>query len=176
MEKQTLCKWHCFEVVEEPHQLPDQRQVQVTTLQHPGAVVILAINPQGKIIMERQYRTAIKDWLVELPAGTIEANEQSSQGILECAKRELQEEVNLVAEEWHNLGKLYPAPGFCDEIQYLFVAKGLSAKAGQCDEDEFIEVFEMSLAEFEHGIVNGTINDAKTIACYSRAKLSGLLS
>ncbi|UPW19048.1 NUDIX hydrolase [Agarivorans sp. TSD2052] len=176
MEKQTLCKWHCFEVVRQLQQLPDQRQVPITTLQHPGAVVILAVDQQGNIIMERQYRSAIKDWLFELPAGTIEAHEQSEQGILACAKRELQEEVNMAAAEWHHLGKLYPAPGFCDEIQYLFVAKQLTAQAGQCDEDEFIEVLTMNSTEFEEGIVNGTINDAKTIACYSRAKLSGLLS
>lgn len=175
MQQQSLLKWHCFEVTREQQRLPNQQQKTITTLRHPGAVVVLAINDAGNIVMERQYRTAIQDWLVELPAGTIEADEQSEDGILACAKRELQEEVNLVAKQWHSLGKLYPAPGFCDEIQYLFLAKQLSHQAGQCDEDEFIEVFEMSSAEFEKGIVNGTINDAKTIACYSRAKLAGLL-
>ncbi|MEE1674547.1 NUDIX hydrolase [Agarivorans aestuarii] len=175
MQQQSLLKWHCFEVTREQQELPNQQQKTITTLRHPGAVVVLAINDAGNIVMERQYRTAIKDWLIELPAGTIEAHEQSEAGILDCAKRELQEEVNLVAEQWHNLGKLYPAPGFCDEIQYLFLAKQLSHQQGQCDEDEFIEVFEMSIEEFELGIVDGKINDAKTIACYSRAKLAGLL-
>ncbi|WP_432454815.1 MULTISPECIES: NUDIX hydrolase [unclassified Agarivorans] len=175
MDKQILAQWHCFELASQTQRLPDQRERNITTLHHPGAVVILALDSQGQIIMERQYRSAIQQWLIELPAGTLEKHEQGPQGILACAQRELQEETNLQAAEWQALGKLYPVPGFCDEIQYLFVAKQLSAQAGQCDEDEFIEIFSMSCAEFEQAIVDGTINDAKSIACYTRAKLSGLL-
>jgi len=173
--QRPLYQWHRFELVEETQTLPDNRQLPVITLLHPGAVIILAQDTQGQIIVERQYRTAIKDWLLELPAGTLEADEQSPEGILACAKRELQEEVNLVAAEWHSLGKLYPAPGFCDEIQYLFVAKQLTTEQGQADEDEFIETLYMSCQQFEQAIVEGTINDGKSIACYTRAKLQGLL-
>ncbi len=174
--QQSLYRWHHFELIQETQTLPDQRKVPITTMLHPGAVVILALDAQGHIIIERQYRTAIKDWLLELPAGTIEADEQSAEGILACAQRELEEETNLAAEQWHHLGKLYPAPGFCNEIQYLFVAKQLREQIGQADDDEFIELLRMSTEQFEQAIIDGRINDGKSIACYTRAKLAGLLN
>ena len=142
------------------------------TIQHPGAVVILPINSEGSIICVSQYRHSIRSEIIELPAGTLEAGEEP----LECARREIMEEIGMAAREMLPLGVLYPAPGFCNELQYLFVARDLYEQAAEPDEDEQISLVTMSSATFEQSIVSGVLCDAKTIALYTRAKLMGLLA
>ncbi|MCG3886378.1 NUDIX hydrolase [Photobacterium leiognathi] len=113
MSSKIHYQWKCFSVEEQEHLLPNNKQVNFTTIKHPGAVVIIPINSQGHIVLVNQYRPAIKQWILEFPAGTLEPNED----VFECAKRELAEEVNLKAESWQSLGELLPVPSFCDEIQ-----------------------------------------------------------
>ena len=84
-------------------------------------------------------------------------------------------EIGFAASTWTELGKLYPAPGFCDELQYLYLAQDLSPKKLEGDDDEYIEVVKMSVAQVEKAIDAGEIVDAKTISLLFRAKLKGLL-
>ncbi|MEH0689416.1 NUDIX hydrolase [Vibrio cholerae] len=174
MDKQTtIHTWKRIALIEEPVTLPNGQQITHTTISHPGAAVMLPIDDNGDIVMLNQYRPSLKKWLLELPAGTLEANE----AIVDCASRELEEETGYRASEWISLGQVTPLAGFCDEIQYLFVAKGLTAsKRLTCDDDEVIEVLTLSLRDIEQRIISGEITDAKTIACISKAKLCGYLS
>lgn len=167
----TLYQWKCFSIEQEQHQLPDGRNIEFTTVKHPGAVIIVPINQHGELVLVHQYRPAIKQWILEFPAGTLESKED----ILNCAKRELAEEVNLKAENWQSLGELLPVPGFCDEVQYLFLAQGLSETAGELDDDEVIEVVTMSIAEFEQKVLKNEIQDGKTLATYLKIKIMGIV-
>ncbi len=95
---------------------------------------------------------------------------------LSCAKRELEEETGFSAHKFISLGQVTPLAGFCDEIQYLFIAQELTeTRRYECDEDEVIEVVTLSLKELEEKIIDGTITDAKTIACLSKARLCGYI-
>ncbi|ERM57756.1 ADP-ribose pyrophosphatase [Vibrio cyclitrophicus FF75] len=95
---------------------------------------------------------------------------------LECAQRELEEETGYSAKSFQSLGQVTPLAGFCDEIQHLFVAKDLNHTTRfECDEDEVIEVIELSLKELHDKIRCDQITDTKTIACLSKAQLCGYL-
>ncbi|ASA57414.1 NUDIX hydrolase [Vibrio gazogenes] len=170
--RKTIHQWKQISLVEEEVMLPTHRSILHTTIIHPGAAVILPVNQQGEIVMLRQFRPSIRKWLLELPAGTREAPETP----LACAQRELAEETGYLASEWVALGQLTPLAGFCDEIQHLFVAKGLSVTQDyQRDDDEVIEIFCLSVQALEKKIIDGEITDTKTIACLSKAKLCGYI-
>lgn len=164
----TDYKW---QVVEEDYTDNSGHEHTARFIKHPGAVVILPIDESGKIIFARQYRHPIKKWILELPAGTIDSNEEP----ILCAKRELQEEVHLSAENWADIGILTPTPGFCDEIQYCFVARELSASVLAGDSDEFIEPMPLTKEQVQDKIASGEIGDAKTIALFYRSILLGKL-
>jgi len=141
------------------------------TIHHPGAVVVLPITGDGRIVCVSQYRHSIGRVLIELPAGTLEARELP----IACAGREIQEEIGMAAQELLPLGTIFPAPGFCDEVQHLFVATGLYESRAEPDEDENISLVVMSIAEIEQAIVSGLLSDAKSIALFARARLRGLV-
>jgi ADP-ribose pyrophosphatase len=141
------------------------------TIEHPGAVVILPVMDDGRIVCISQYRHSIRREFLELPAGTLEKDESPAV----CAGREIQEEIGMAAREIVSLGTLYPAPGFCNEVQHLFVARGLYDSPAQPDEDEQISPVFMTAQEFEQAVVSGALSDAKSIALYMRARLQGLL-
>ncbi|KHT47281.1 NUDIX hydrolase [Vibrio sinaloensis] len=168
----TLHSWKRISLVEESVTLPNGKNIQHTTIVHPGATVILPITQDGHIILINQFRPSLKKWLLELPAGTIENAEE----IEECARRELEEETGYSAKQMISLGQVTPLAGFCDEIQYLFVAKELDKTYRyECDDDEVIEVITLTIEELEQKIIRGEVSDAKTIACLSKAKLCGYL-
>jgi ADP-ribose pyrophosphatase len=147
------------------------KQYTHETIVHPGAVVILPIQADGKIVCVSQYRHSVGLKILELPAGTLEAHEPP----IECAHREIMEEIGMAAREMIPVGTLYPAPGFCSELQHLFVARDLYAKTAPADEDEDISLAPMTVAEVEHAILSGALSDAKSIALFAKARLMGLL-
>lgn len=168
----TIHSWKRISLIEESILLPNGKKITHTTISHPGAAVILPIDENGHIIVINQYRPSLKKWLLELPAGTLESDEP----IELCAHRELEEETGYSAKSMVSLGQVTPLAGFCDEIQYLFVAKQLTqTKRYQCDEDEVIDVLSLSVEQLEQKIIDGEITDAKTIACLSKAKLCGYI-
>ncbi len=171
MSSKIHYQWKYFSVEEQEHLLPNNKQVNFTTIKHPGAVVIIPINSQGHIVLVNQYRPAIKQWILEFPAGTLEPNED----VFECAKRELAEEVNSKADSWQSLGELLPVPSFCDEIQYLFVATDLTPTIGELDDDEIIEVVTLSVQQVEQKIAQNEIQDNKTLAAFLKARIAGYL-
>ena len=160
-----------FRFVEEEYALPDGRVRSIDKVEHPGAVVILPLESPGRVVVLNQYRPAVKETLIEFPAGTLEVGEKPE----ECAPRELAEEIRKKAAHWQSLGTLLPAPGFCDEIQYCFFASGLSDDYAEKDEDEQIEPVVISVSELESYIATGRVRDGKSIAIFARARLLGLL-
>lgn len=141
-------------------ELPNGKTSKREIIKHPGAVAILPITNDGKIVMVEQFRKALERTLVEIPAGKLEKGEDP----LNCARRELEEETGYVCENLDWLISFYTSPGFADEIVHLYVATGLSKKedAAQLDEDEFVNIIELSLSEATQYIEEMKIYDAKT--------------
>ena len=127
---------------------------------HPGASAVVAIDEDNRIIMEKQFRYALTDYLLEIPAGKLDAGEDP----LACAKRELEEETGIIASEWISLGTIATSPGFCNEVIHLYVAKGLSKGEIHWDEDEYVEVERYTLDELLQCIKEETIKDSKTLS------------
>ena len=140
-------------------------------VRHPGAVVILPLHADGSLVAIRQYRRAVGREILEFPAGTLEPGEDPAA----CAARELVEEIGFAAGVWTPLGELFPAPGFCDERQHLFLARDLTPARAEADDDEIIEPVTFSPAEVEKLIATGGMVDAKSIAIFCRARLLKLL-
>ncbi|HEX5337722.1 MAG TPA: NUDIX hydrolase [Gallionella sp.] len=139
--------------------LPDGEVSSREYLTHPGAVAVLAILDNGNLVMERQFRYAPQLEFIELPAGKIDHGED----ILLTAQRELLEETGYVAAEWTHLATTWPCIGYANERMEYFLARGLTFKGRQLDDGEFLEVFELSLADAIEWIRQGKINDSKTI-------------
>jgi len=130
-------------------------------VRHPGAVVVVPLLSDGRVLLERQFRYPAGLELVELPAGKLDPGEDP----LECARRELAEETGHGAASWRLLASFYSAPGFCDEVMHCFLAEGLAPGAqGHTDDDERIELLAVPWAEALAMIDSGAIRDAKSIA------------
>jgi ADP-ribose pyrophosphatase len=140
--------------------LPNGHRSTREVVEHHGGVCVAALTDSGEVLMVRQYRHPYKEVVLEIPAGKLEPGEDP----LECGKRELREETGASAEEYEFLGQLYPSPGYCGEIIYMFAAKGLSFGDTDPDEDEFLEAERVPLKDAVKMIMNGEIKDAKTQA------------
>lgn len=140
--------------------LPDGKQAVREIVRHPGAVAVLAITDENRVVLVRQFRKPCERVLLEIPAGKLEPDEEP----LSCAKRELLEETGYTAKEWIHLHSMFTSPGFADEYIHLYAAKGLTPGQQQLDKDEFLNVLEMEMSEVEELLNNGGAADAKTIA------------
>lgn len=129
-------------------------------VEHNGGVVIASQDSDGRVLLVKQYRYSIDKDLLELPAGRIEAGEDP----FPAAQRELTEETGFVASEWKELSRMYSAPGFCNEVLYLYHARNLTFAGKNLDFDEETEVVALTLAEAWQMVGSGAIQDAKTIA------------
>jgi ADP-ribose pyrophosphatase len=132
-------------------------------VRHSGSVVILAIDDDAsepRVLLERQYRYAARDYLWEIPAGRIDGKEKP----LPAAKRELREETGYSARSWREALFFYPSPGFMDETMTVFLAQGLKSGQAQPEEDERIELELVPLSRAVKMIKSGEIRDGKTIA------------
>ena len=127
---------------------------------HPGASAVVAIDEENRIIMEKQFRYALNDYLLEIPAGKLDAGEDP----LVCAKRELEEETGIIASEWISLGTIATSPGFCNEVIHLYVAKGLSKGEIHWDEDEYVEIERYRFDELLQRIKEEKIKDSKSLS------------
>ena len=140
-------------------QLPDGRTAIRDVVRHPGAVAIVALTDEGRICLVRQYRTALGRVTVEIPAGKLDPGEDP----LECASRELLEETGMVAEKIAYLTTIATSDGFTDELIHIYMATGLSFSKSSPDADEFINVDLVEVGELVDAVLDGRIEDAKTV-------------
>ena len=141
--------------------LPDGSQSTREYVMHPGAVVVVGLLGDGRVLMERQFRYPVGRVMTEFPAGKLDAGEEP----LACARRELLEETGFSAREWAYAGPVHLAIGYSDEIIHMFFARGLEAGERRLDADEFLDVIAMSVPELLAGIRDGLVTDAKTLSC-----------
>jgi len=140
--------------------LPDGSESTREYIRHPGAVAIVPLLPDGRVLLERQFRYPLRREFIEIPAGKREAGEDP----LETAKRELLEETGYVAAGWTRIGAIHNAIGYSDESIEMFVARGLEKREAKLDAGEFLEVFDVKLEEAFEMIRDGRITDVKTIS------------
>ena len=151
--------------------LPDGKNGVREYIKHPGAVVVIPVCADGRLIFERQFRYPLRRAFLELPAGKLDPDED----ILACARRELQEETGYVGAEWRHLGVMHPCIGYSDERIEIFLATGLHHVGHAWDEGEFLEIIRMPLAEARAEVFDGRITDAKTITAlfWAERELAG---
>jgi ADP-ribose pyrophosphatase len=140
--------------------LPDGSETLREYIRHPGAVAIVALFDDGRVLLERQHRYAHRRDFIEIPAGKLDAGETH----LDTAKRELLEETGYVAAEWRRLGIIHNAIGYSDEGIELWLARGLERREQKLEPGEFLEVFSLPLAEAQEMVRDERITDAKTVA------------
>jgi 8-oxo-dGTP pyrophosphatase MutT (NUDIX family) len=158
LDSSTLFVGKFVEMAARRYRRANGTEVERQVVEHPGSVAILA-HDQECVYLVRQPREPVgEDGLLEIPAGTLDVDGESE---LECARRELSEEVDLQAEDWALLQTIYPSPGFLTETVTIFTATGLAAKAGETGEEEEIEVVRLPLAEIPATLPR--IQDAKTL-------------
>ncbi len=142
-------------------ELPNGKHSKREIIKHPGAVAIIAVTDDNKIVMVEQFRKALERTIVEIPAGKLEKGEEPAA----CARRELEEETDYVCESLELITSFYTSPGFADEIVHVFLARGLTKKENSAglDEDEFVNLEELTLEEALQYVKEQKIYDAKTI-------------
>lgn len=141
-------------------QLPNGKYSTREVVEHPGAVAIVPFMDYNSIIMVEQYRKALEAVLIEIPAGKIDKGESPEN----CGIRELEEETGYKAGQFQYLGKIAAAPGFTNEVIYIYKATGLYKGEINRDEDEFINLKSYTLEELKQMVKNGEIIDSKTVA------------
>lgn len=148
----------------------DGSERKLDIVEHPGSFAIAPVKEDGRLILVRQYRHAAKQALWEIPAGTAEPNEECAAGAL----RELREETGCTADRLELISAVYPTPGYSTELVHIYAAYGLHAGEQQLEEDEDIEIREVSLEEAWAMQASGDIRDMKTLLALlwlSRKKL-----
>lgn len=140
--------------------LPNGVKVVREVVEHRPAVAIVPFDDNREVILVSQFRYPVGEQLLEVPAGIIEVSETPEQ----CADRELQEEIGYRAREMRSLGSFWTAPGFSDELMYVFIATGLEPSRLESDEDEDITVVRVPVSRIREMIEAGEIRDSKTIA------------
>ena len=154
------CKGKKFSFAVVRRTLPTGLKVDIDLVEHPGAVLIVPFLSKNKIVLLRQYRAALRKYLIELPAGTLNPKEQP----FICAHRELIEETNFKARRMRKMGKVYPVPGYSTEVIHIYKAEGLCHQQGVKDADELIRIRVFTKPQVKDFFLRGKITDAKTIA------------
>lgn len=159
LTEETAWTGRIFSVSRLHVQMPDGREAVRDVVRHPGAVAIVALTDDGHICLVRQYRTALDRVTVEIPAGKLEPGEDP----LAAAHRELEEETGFTADKMAYLTSIASSDGFTDEVIHLYMATGLTFTSSNPDDDEFINVDLVELTELVDAVLDGRVEDAKTV-------------
>ncbi|MGN7942036.1 NUDIX hydrolase [Virgibacillus sp. 6R] len=160
ISSKEIFKGRVIDLYVEEVQLPNGNKSTREIVKHPGAVAVIAITPENKIVMVEQFRKPLGRTIVEIPAGKLEKGEKPEV----TAKRELEEETGYTCSDLRPLISFYTSPGFADELVHLFITEKLVKlkELAQLDEDEFLDVKEVTLEEAMEMVQNQQIYDAKT--------------
>lgn len=159
VESQKVFDGSLLQVRVDAVRLPNGRVAKREYIEHPGAVTVLAYVDERTLLFERQFRYPLRRHFIELPAGKIDPGEAPEQ----TARRELREECGYEAAQWRHLGTLHPCIGFADEHIEIYSARNLTHVGRALDEDEFLEVFPLTIVEALEWIRQGRITEAKAI-------------
>jgi ADP-ribose pyrophosphatase len=141
--------------------LPDGHSATREYVVHPGAVVVVPLLDDGRVVLERQFRYPIGHVMTEFPAGKLDAGEDP----FVCGQRELLEETGYRAREWAHAGAMHLAVAYSTEIIHVYFARGLELGARQLDHGEFLDVITATTEELLAWCRDGTVTDAKTLTC-----------
>ena len=156
---QELLRGHFLYAMRDTVRLPDGNEAFREYVIHPGAVMVVAELPDGRLVLERQFRYPVQSVMVEFPAGKLDPGEDS----LACAKRELLEETGYTARQWARAGVLHPVISYSTEFIDIWFARDLTAGERQLDAGEFLDVFSAGTDELLQWCRDGRITDAKTL-------------
>lgn len=160
LDSQEIFNGHVFRVTLDTVELENGATSKREIVHHHGGACVLAVTDQDEVYMVRQFRYAFGEEIWELPAGKLEAGEDP----FEAAKRELEEECGVTADDYTDLGVLYPTVGYDSEKIYIWMARGLHATHQHLDAGEFLDVHKVPYADALRMVMDGTIRDSKTVA------------
>lgn len=150
-------------------ELPGRGSTRIETIRHPGAAAVLPFIDDERVILIRQYRHAVGEEIIEVPAGKLDGGEDPQV----CASRELREEIGYEAERLLPLGSVLTTPGFTDEVIWLYEGRELREVGQELEAHELIELFETTLAQARQMVLDDVIRDAKSVAAILRACARG---
>lgn len=159
LEDQQIFKGKIIDVHVETVRLPNNKIAKREVVRHPGAVAVLALTTEGKIVLVEQFRKALNRSIIEIPAGKLEKNEDP----YDCALRELKEETGCIPANIKHIVSFYTSPGFANEIIHLYLASDCMFGTNELDDDEFVEIRSVTLEEAKSLIRSEQIMDAKTV-------------
>lgn len=154
-----------FSFVSEDVTLPNGSRAEMAVVRHPGSTAVVPLLDNDTVVMELQYRHAVGDYLLEIPAGTMEPGEKP----VDCARRELEEETGYQAKKMIELGAVHILPSYSDEITHVYIARDLHLTRQRLDQDEVLEVVHHPLEQTFTMISDGRITDALTVLSLQKA-------
>lgn len=173
LEEKTIEKNYVFygniiNVRQDRALIPSGKIATRDVVEHNGGVCVVPLCDNGDVVFVKQFRYPYLEVVTEIPAGKRDSKDEIP---MECGKRELKEEIGAVAEEYTYLGELYPSPGYCDEVIYMYLATGLTFGETDPDEDEFLNIERIPLKQAVDMVLSGEIKDAKTQAALLKTYL-----
>jgi ADP-ribose pyrophosphatase len=166
LKSEILMKGRAFTIRRDTLKTPDGRETKFDIVEHGGSVILIPIDAEGNLLFVRQYRHAAEMDLLELPAGTRDRDEPFE----ECAAREIREEVGMEAGALTHIGSFYLAPGYSTEYMGVFLATDLKHNPLEADDDEFLSVEKIPVAEAIQMAERGEMPDAKSLAALLMAR------
>jgi len=160
LSRKTVFQGHAFKVEALEVRLPDQRIRQYDLVNHHDSVTIIPFDKEGNIWFVSQYRMGSEKELLELPAGVMDDHETA----LDCALREIREETGMAAGDMQQIGSIYLAPGYSNELNHIFLARDLTSSPLDMDEDEFLTVNKMPISDIKEMTRKGNLIDGKSLA------------
>lgn len=160
VQREELLRGRFLQVLRDTVRLPDGGSDTREYIVHPGAVMVVPLLDDGRVVLERQYRHPMGRVMVEFPAGKLDAGEDT----WTCGRRELLEETGYTAREWAKAGVLHPVISYSTEFIEIWFARGLALQERHLDAGEFLEVFSASVDELLAWCRDGTVTDAKTLS------------
>jgi ADP-ribose pyrophosphatase len=159
LTSETVFRGHFLHAKRDKVRLPDGAEATREYIVHPGAVMIIPLLDDGRVVLERQYRYPLQRAMLEFPAGKLDPGEN----VLDCARRELLEETGYSAREWARAGVLHPVISYATEFIDIWFARGLKQGPRQLDAGEFLDVLAVTPRELLDACGTGLVTDAKTL-------------